>query len=173
MAPCDHQRSDSLMEDMNITYESDHKVSSALDGTSSPGPDGIHPMLLKECSDVLALPLSIIFRKSLSTGILPQLWKISRVSPIFKSGSRAEPLNYRPISLTSTCCKVMERLIAQHIMAYLERNDLMCIRQFGFRRGRSAEDQLLLTYGDVVRMVDDGQVVLIWFIWTIVRHLIW
>ena len=116
-------------------------------------------MLLRECSDVLALPLSIIFRKSLSTGILPQLWKISRVSPIFKSGSRAEPLNYQPISLTSICCKVMERLIALHIIAYLERNDLMCIRQFGFRRGRSAEDQLLLTYGDVVRMVDDGQVV--------------
>ena len=106
----------------------------ALDGTSSPGPDGIHPMLLRECAEVLALPLSIIFRKSLLSGRLPQLWKVSRVSPIFKSGSRAEPLNYRPISLTCMCCKVIERLISEHILAYLEQNALLSGSQFGFRK---------------------------------------
>ena len=158
-APSEHQTSDSLMEDLTVTYETVHRVLSALDVSSSPGPDGIHPMLLKRCADVLALPLSIIFGRSLSSGTLPQLWKVSRVSPIFKGGSRSVPLNYRPISLTSTCCKAMERIVSEHIVNYLEQNELLSGRQFGFRQGRSAEDQLLLTYGNVVRLVDRGRVV--------------
>ena len=95
----------------------------------------------------------------MSSGCLPALWKWSVVVPLFKSGSRCSPSNYRPISLTSVCCKTLERLIATHIMDFLEENQLLSNRQFGFRRGRSTEDQLLLVYSEVVRWVDAGKVV--------------
>ena len=78
---------------------------------------------------------------------------------MFKGGTKSDPLNYRPVSLTSVCCKVMERLISAHVTEFLDRNDLLSNRQFGFRRGRSTEDQLLLTYGGVANRVDQGEVV--------------
>ena len=60
------------------------------------------------------------------------------------------------MSLTSCCCKVAERLLSEHIHDYLQQNDLLSAQQFGFRRGHSAEDQLLLTYSKIVAEVDDG-----------------
>ena len=86
-------------------------------------------------------------------------WKSSRVIPIFKSGSKYSPLNYRPVSLTSSCCKVAEKLLAKHIVDYLEEFDIISNRQFGFRKGFSTEDQLLLTYSSIAAEVDKGQVV--------------
>ena len=50
----------------------------------SPGPDGIHPRILKELSEYLLVPLRILFTRSLSEGVLPKSWKISHVIPIFK-----------------------------------------------------------------------------------------
>ena len=74
-------------------------------------------------------------------------------------GTKFEPLNYRPVSLTSVCCKIMERLIHKHVVDYLDDNGLLSDKQFGFRKGRSTEDQLLLTYSSVIGRVDGGEVV--------------
>ena len=68
-------------------------------------------------------------------------------------------LNYRPVSLMSVCCKVMERMLTAHIVEYLETNDLLSTRQFGFRADRSTENQLLLMYGKVFKYVDAGSIV--------------
>jgi hypothetical protein len=70
--------------------------------------------------------------------------------PLFKQGSRCSPLNYRPVSLTSVCCKVMEKIVVLHIVQFLEDEGLLSSGQFLFRRGHSTEGELLLTYGDVV-----------------------
>ena len=69
------------------------------------------------------------------------------------------PLSYRPISLTSVCCKMMERILADHIYGYLEINSLLSDAQFGYRRSRSTEDQLLITYGCITQQVDSGMLV--------------
>ena len=127
--------------------------------TSSSGPDGLHPQLLKACAPALAYPLYVLFVRSLASGSVPEIWKHSIVVPLFKSGSQCNPLNYRSVSLTSVCCKVMERVLAAHIMEYLEENELLSSRQFGFRAGLSTEDQLLLMYGRVSRWVDEGGIV--------------
>ena len=81
------------------------------------------------------------------------------VVPIFKKGTRYDPLNYRPVSLTSVCCKVLERIITRHLTTYLETNCLLTSEQFGFRSGRSTMDQLLLVYSEVSKWTDEGQVV--------------
>ena len=74
---------------------------SKLKPAKSPGPDNIHPMFLRETAYNIALPLTLIFRKSLDEGVLPEEWKCANITPIHKKGLRSEAENYRPISLTS------------------------------------------------------------------------
>ena len=86
------------------------KILSSLNQGKACGPDGINPMFLAKTAETLALPIQIIFQKSLSEGKIPNEWRTANVSPIFKKGSKSAPNNYRPVSLTCILCKVMEKL---------------------------------------------------------------
>ena len=114
-----------------------------LNPNKSPGPDQIHPRVLKEVSGPISVPLSQIFRKSLENGRLPEQWKEANVTPIFKKGSRKEPGNYRPISLTSVPGKVMESFIRDVVLDHLLENKLLTEAQYGFLPKKSCEAQLL------------------------------
>ena len=81
--------------------------------------------------------------KSLSLGILPTDWKLAEVTAVYKKGSQSDRGNYRPISLTSVYCKILEQLIRDYLMAHLLGNDLISNRQYGFVKGRSIALQLL------------------------------
>ena len=109
----------------------------------SPGPDGIFPRLLKELSDFCLPALEIIFNKSLNENVVPVDWRQANIKPLFKKGKRTDPSNYRPISLTSICCKMMESIIKRHIVDYLEANTILYDSQHGFRQGRSCLSNLL------------------------------
>ena len=146
---------DMYLDRVPITIGDVAKVLMALDLNSSMGPDGLHPCLLKSCPSLIS-PIFMIFDMSLRLGRLPQRWKLSEIVPLFKKGSRSDPLNYRPISLTSVCCKSLERIIAAALVEYLELNEILSPDQFGFRRGRAVDDQLLLVYEDVTAWLDEG-----------------
>ena len=92
------------------------------------------------------------------TGLVPGIWSKLLVVPIFEAKSHMNPLNYRPVSLTLVCCKSMERMVVAWLTKYLESNDILSPHQYGFRSSRSTEDQLLLTYDDVWRWIDEGYV---------------
>jgi hypothetical protein len=109
----------------------------------SPGPDNIHPRLLKELCDVLAQPIAHIFNLSLSNSVVPQEWKDAIIAPIFKKGNKSDPANYRPVSLTSILCKVLEKCVANRITEHIFKNNLTCKEQHGFRSGRSTTTNLL------------------------------
>ena len=87
------------------------KKQQQLKTDKSPGPDSLHPLLLKECAAVIAKPLSLIFQQSYETGTLPDEWRTAHIVPIFKKGNRTDPANYRPVSLTSVPCEIMETII--------------------------------------------------------------
>ena len=123
---------------------------------SSPGPDGIHPMLLKSCAGTLAEPLSVIFQTSFESGVVPADWKTALVTPIFKKGSRSDPANYRPISLTSVCCKLLESLIRQSLTDFLDSNDAISKKQHGFVKGRSCLTNLLECFECWTKALDEG-----------------
>ena len=108
-----------------------------LKPTTSVGPDGIPNVLLSKCAPGLAVPLSHLFDTSFKDGVLPVSWKNVDVIPIHKKGCTTEPSNYRPISLTSTCCRVMERIINNQLLDYLLANRLISKQQHGFIRKRS------------------------------------
>ena len=82
-------------------------------------------------------PLQIIFQMSLDKGECPSDWKTANVTPIHKKGDRTDPSNYRPVSLTSQVCKVLELLVRARLIEHLDVNNLMNEAQHGFREGRS------------------------------------
>ena len=142
--------------DINVTPDQVFEILSGLDGNSSMGSDGVHPRLLKRLAGDLSLPLSLIFNRSLQEGVLPKEWLNSLVVPIYKKSVRSDPLNYRPISLTSVPCKILEKIIVKHLMQYLDSNSILSEHQFGFRSSHSTSDQLIITYDDITKYIDQG-----------------
>lgn len=86
--------------------------------TSSAGIDEINSKFLKNTKHISAAYLSLLYSQSLSSGNIPHDWKVGKVVPIFKSGNKNSPLNYRPISLTSIPCKIMEHVIYSQVMNF-------------------------------------------------------
>ena len=143
---------------INIDFsESDiEEILKSLKIHKSPGPDNLHPRLLKELATVLSKPFYIIFRISIDTGKLPTKWKDAHVTPVFKSGDKSLPKNYRPISLTSIACKCLERLVRDAITVHMETNNLFTKHQHGFMRKRSCVTQLLESIEKWIEMIEQG-----------------
>lgn len=146
----------SYLNHLIITEDMIIKKIEKLNISKSPGPDEIHPRILKETSNIIAKPLVLIYNKSLKVGRLPEDWKKANISAIFKKGNRKKPQNYRPISLTCVLCKVLESLIRDHIIAYMKENNLFSCRQFGFITGRSTTLQLLKVLDKWTEILDSG-----------------
>ena len=109
----------------------------------SPGPDKLHPRVLKELANQIAKPLTLLFQMSLNQGKVPEQWKFANVTPIYKKGSKSSPVNYRPVSLTSIVCKLLEKLVAKHILSHAQSNGIIPDQQHGFLSGRSTSTNLL------------------------------
>ena len=115
----------------------------ALNPNKSCGPDDVSPLMLIHLADFIAGPLALLMNKTLHLGILPLDWKKAYVSPIFKKGARNIAENYRPISLTSVVCKLMEKFVKDAVLQHMVDNNLLSPKQFGFVSGRSTVTQLL------------------------------
>ena len=127
--------------------------------TKSPGPDDIHPLMLIQLVSYLKQPLAFLFNRTLKTGVIPEDWKKGNISSIFKKGAKNRAENYRPISLTSIVCKLMEKFIKQAIQDYLLENNLLSTKQHGFISGRSTVTQLLRYLDECIEQISDGSVV--------------
>ena len=108
----------------------------------------------KNCADEIAPILTIIIQKSLDSNQVPTDWKKAIVSPVFKKGDRSKPENYRPISLTSICCKISEHIIVSEMMKHLDKHTILQDSQHGFRKKRSCETQLLVTSHDLASILN-------------------
>jgi len=103
-------------------------------------------------------PLFLIYRKSLQCRKVPADWKLAEVTTVHKKGLKSDRSNYRPVSLTSICCKIFESLIRDHIMSYLLENDLLSTKQYGFIKGWSTMLQLL----HIVAVIPKPRICLSW-----------
>ena len=145
--------------DFIVTGQGIKKLIDNLNPDKSIGPDDMHARMLIELKDHLAEPLAFIFNETLRRGKIPQDWKRANVSPIFKKGSRNLAENYRPISLTSIVCKMMETLIRDRLMQHLKDEKLLSPKQHGFISGRSTVTQLLNYLDKCIQDTVDGHVV--------------
>ena len=146
-----------VLDSLGITEPGVTKLLQALKPGKAPGPDGITTKILKELAEEISPILTIIFQSSLDTGTLPSDWKDANVTPIFKKGEHYDPANYRPVSLTSVCCKVLEHILTSNIMDHLELHGTLCHQQHGFRRKRSCETQLLGFADELVNNMAQGK----------------
>lgn len=125
-----------------------------LGNNASPGPDGIPEIILKNCSSSLTLPLTILFKRSLATGIFPYLWKKSYIKPIHKKGSKKDVLNYRPIAKLSCIPKLFELMvfdnIYDHCLSFLVAN------QHGFMKSRSTVTNLVESTSIFINNMEAG-----------------
>jgi len=110
---------------------------------STCGSDGLPQILFKLMSRQLTKPPVLLFRQLLLIGQLPDIWKIATVTPLFKNGSSSDPGNYRPISVTSLCCKIFESAIKKPLMEYFISNDFISFSQHGFLATRSTCTNLI------------------------------
>ena len=124
-----------------ITEDEVFQALTSLDPSKAAGPDGIGPKLLKHCALALYQPLHHLFCLSICQSYIPQEWRRHLVKPIHKSGDKSLVHNYRPISLLCVTSKVLERIIFNHILSFINTKITTC--QFGFMRHRSTLQQLL------------------------------
>ena len=124
---------------------------------SAPGPDGFPPKLLKILRDEISFPLKILFRKSIDDGVIPDEWRDAHITAIHKKGSKADPGNYRGVSLTCVIGKMLERMVKEDLDVYVEKNGLMSNSQHGFRRGRSPQTNLIEFLNCTTKWHDEGK----------------
>jgi hypothetical protein len=154
------ERSNGLfLSDVRVTAQAVELKLKELDPNKAQGPDLIPPRVLKELHKELAVPLCILFNDSLETGVLPMDWNKAEVTAIFKKGNKADPGNYRPVSLTCILCKVLESFVRDSIVSFFDDNHLYSECQHGFRKRRSCVSQLIGVLDELTALTDKGQAV--------------
>ena len=144
----------SIDDNLELTMNDIREELNQLDTSKSPGPDGIHPRVLFELREFILKPLLIIFQTSWETNKLPEDWKLANISAIFEKGKKSMADNYRPISLTSICCKLFEKFVRKHLMDHFNEKGLIKNAQYGFRSGRSLNLPLLKVIDDFTGAMD-------------------
>lgn len=108
----------------------------------SPGCDNVNVKLLKLTKCYIVHAITDLFNHSLNLAVLPRDWLHANIIPVHKSGSVNKVENYRPISLTSIVCKILEHIICSNMMTFLESNGMLSRYQHEFRKNFSCVSQL-------------------------------
>ena len=148
---------ETAMNNMDIKTSDVFKLLTQLKVDKSPGIDKMHPMFLREVAESISYPLTLLFNLSVKQEKLPDEWKQAKISALYKKGDKSVAGNYRPVSLTSIVCKVMEKLIRNHIILHMKENHLFTSKQYGFISGRSTSLQLLEVLDKWTEALDRGE----------------
>ena len=116
-----------------ITSEFVSKYIIQLNSNKATGLDKISARMIKDAATVITPSITKLFNLSIQETIFPTIWKTARIIPIYKSGDKQDPTNYRPISILPTISKILEKAIYMQLSTYPEGNKLLSTSQFGFR----------------------------------------
>ena len=108
------------IDTLSIHIKGVEKLLQKLKVNKASGPDDLPAYILRETATEIAPLLTAIFNQSLKSGTLPEDWLKANIAPIFKKGNKNLAENYRPVSLTCICCKVMEHIICKHILTHVD-----------------------------------------------------
>ena len=156
---CQSLNPDECLTNFEITEQIIIDSIQELSFTSAAELDGVPSSLLLKCATELAPALKLMFYQSLTHGFLPSSLKRAVINPVFKSGTKTSPSNYRPISLASTSIKVFEQIIRKQVVAFMNIQGHLNSTQHGFRSGRSCLSALLDVFDDLMHMLSSDTTV--------------
>ena len=142
-----------------ITLDQVRKKLLTMNENKSPGPDGFHPYMLKHLAEQLSYPIYLLFNQSLDQAKVPSDWRNANITAIFKKGDKKQPGNYRPVSLTSIVCKIMEQFMREAVMGHMTSNNLICKEQHGFLKGKTCITNLLESLDSWTESMDNRKAV--------------
>ena len=145
-----------IISDIAFTCDDVICAINEISENSACGDKDIPALILKKCKNSISYPILLIWQESISSGHVPEIYKKQIITPVHKKASKAEPANYRPIALTSHIIKIFERIIRKQLVAHLERNNLICSNQHGFRKHRSCLTQLLAHIDLILQNLQNG-----------------
>ena len=140
----------------SITSLEIHNCILKLNNSISQTPDSVPAIYIKKTSSQLLQPLLCIFNHSLHFGDVPSLWKTAIVKPIYKKGKINNPKNYRPISLTSVICRLLEKIVHNRLLTHLLNNNIISKAQHGFIVKRSTQTQQLYLLDKLTHLYDNN-----------------
>jgi len=146
----------SLISNVEVTEAQVEELLSKIDPNKSNISACIHPRVLRECAKSLAYPVTKIFEMSLKTATVPPQWTRADITALHKGGSRHDAEKYRPISITSQLCRILEKVMKTSIIEHLEEEEYISDKQHGFRSRRSCLTNLLLNLEEITGLIDDG-----------------
>jgi len=127
---------------------------------TTPGRDRISYELFKYLDDFVLEEILALFNTVWADGCLPKEWKHAVVIPVLKPGKEAsDPGSYRPIALTAVICKIMERMVTNRLVYFLETRGCFVDVQNGFRNGRSTMESVVVLDQDIKRAFNNKEVV--------------
>jgi hypothetical protein len=147
-------KTDNFLRDIVITTDEIVDIIKIINPNKASGPNIISHKMLKLCPEKIAVPLQIIFNKSLLQCKYPTSWKIAHVIAIFRKGDNLLPTNYRPISLISCAGTIMECVIYKYVFNHMQRNKLIYEYQSGFLLKYSTVHQLLEMYNCILNSLE-------------------
>lgn len=140
-----------------MTSDDITKYLSKADNFKASGYDKISVRILKSFCKALIPILLILFNLCITKSVFPTAWKIAKVTPLFKSGHKSDPKNYRPISVLPIISKILENHIFNKFYEFLSANSLIYDYQFGFRKKFSTNDSLLTIVNTIVNSLNSKQ----------------
>ena len=152
-----------VLTEIIISFEDERSELKTLYCFKSLGPDGIYPKVLKALADDVTFVESLtnLFRICADTGYIPKIWKSANITALFKNGSKTDPLNYRPVSLTCIVSKIYEKIIKSSIIQFIDSK--VNKHQHGFVKGKSCLTNLLETMNCIIDIIDQGDPVDIFY----------
>ena len=136
-------RNENSINDSDLSFEEFENSFKSLKRNKASGNDNVNSNIIIDTYDVIKQPLFKNFKNSINEGSFPDLLKIAKVSPVFKSGDTSLLGNYRPISILPVFSKILERIMYNRIYSFFENNDLFFDKQFGFQKNTSTEHAIL------------------------------
>lgn len=130
-----------------------------LDSNKSRGHDNIPADLLKANMAPFSEIITKLFNKIITTGSYPDVLKIAKITPVFKSGDTLDPSNYRPISTLSALNKILEKLLTSRLVNFLCANNVMYKYQYGFREGCGTTTAIIELFDELAREIDRKKIV--------------
>ena len=128
-----------------------------LYASKATGPFSIPIYILKLIKPFISKPLENIFNTSLFSGLVPESFKLASVIPVFKKGCQIDVNNYRPISLLSTFNKILEKLVHNRLISFINKNNILYKKQFGFRSNHSTLQAIMTITDKIQRAIEDNE----------------